>query len=436
MFRSRSRTCLLLLGIALVIGLAVPARNRIYLAVRVQRARAALADRSFAKALEILDALNEANPQQKEVCYLLGLAHRRLLQYDKSFEYLQQAEQLGWPLSDVTRQRYLARFQAGDIEATQGYLYSLLQGGVDDVVAEEIYETLAQGYLSEARFQDAGLVLTHWIEWQPNAVRAHLWLAQFQETFAEDWNAAAEHYAKILEVEPEHREARLRFANALFKGQKLEQAHGEFQELLRRFPEEPLGWLGLGHCEQRLGNGPEAAKLFQRVTTADVATVYRAEAWAALGQMAMNDSQFERAVECFESALREDPRQVQTHHLLGNTYARLGQQDKAKFHLEQSQSVLRQNQRMSELADEITKSPQDVALRMEMAELVTESGDTDAAIRWLQTVIHIEPTHAAAREALANLFVERGMNDMAAAHRRFVTSPSPTVAPTTTGTTE
>jgi tetratricopeptide (TPR) repeat protein len=430
--RTRIRTFALCIGIALIVGLAIPARNRLRLGFGLERAHTAVRDRRFGEALELLNALDRDHPQRKDVCYMLGVAHRRLGQFDQSFEYLQQAEKLGWPLSDVTRQRYLARFQAGDIESTKGYLYTLLQEGVDDVVAEEIYETLAEGYLKQARIVDSIVVLNHWIEWQPHAVQARLWRAQMHETFEEDWIASAEHYRKILETIPSHSEARLRLANALFKSQKVEEALKEYLAIRQDSPEHPLALLGLARCKQRLGNSSDAVKLFEAVTTADIDDSHRAQAWAELGQIALNNSDYKRAVECFESGLEADPRQVKTHNLLGTTYSRLGEDEKARHHIELSQHVLKQNQRMSELADEITKNPTDTAPRIEMAKVVEESGDLEAAMRWLQTVIHIDPTHAEARETLANLFSELGIHDVAAAHRRFATQPAQVDTPTKT----
>jgi tetratricopeptide (TPR) repeat protein len=417
--RTRIRTYALFIGVALIVVLAIPARNRLSLTFALQRAQTAIRDQEFDEAIEVLDALNRTHPGRSDVCYLLGVTYRRVGQFDQSFEYLQQAEELGWPLSDVTRQRYLARFQAGEIEATQGYLYTLLQGGADDVVATEIYETLAQGYLKEARIVDSIVVLDHWIEWQPQAVHPRFWRAQLQETFEEDWGAAAENYGKILEIDPSHIEARLGLANALFKSQKVEEAQKEYLNIRERLPENALAMLGLARCQQRLGKSSDAVELYEVVTTADIEGRHRAEAWTALGQIALANSDDERAVECFESALQENPRQVQTHHLLGTIYSRLGQEEKAQQHIKRSQDVLASNQRMSALADEITKEPQNLAPRMEMAKLLTESGDTQAAIRWLQTVIHIDPRHADARQALAKLFTELGVHDVAAKHREY-----------------
>ncbi len=429
--RTRIRTFALCIGIALIVALAIPARNQLRLGLGLNQARAAIRERRFGESIELLDALNREHPNRKDVCYLLGVVHRRLGQFEQSFQYLQQAEELGWPLSDVTRQRYLARFEAGEIEATKGYLYTLLQQGADDVVAEEIYETLANGYLKEARIVDSIVVLNHWIEWQPHAIQARLWRAQLHETFEEDWIAAAKLYREILATDENHKIARLWLANALFKSQKVEESQLEYLAVETRFPDEPLAVLGLARCAQSLGKSNDAAELFERVTSADaIEATDRAEAWAALGQISLNNSDNERAIECFELALAENPRQVQTHNLLGTTYSRMGQDEKAQQHIEQSQLVLKQNQRMSELADEITRTPADIAPRLEMAKLVEESGDLEAAMRWLQTIIHIEPMHAEARNALADLFAKRGVYDVAEAHRRYAAQSTQATAPT------
>ena len=175
-------------------------------------------------ALDVLDGLHRTHPSRKDVCYLLGVANRRLGRLDEAFEYLQRAEDLGWPQEDVTRQRYMARFQAGDIAGTKEYLERLIVKGADDAVAEELYEALAKGFLAEYRVGDAAVVLDHWIAWRPQAVQPRVWRSQLFED-NEDWNGAAEQYRKIVEIDPSSLSAHLGLADSLLILHKVGAAH-------------------------------------------------------------------------------------------------------------------------------------------------------------------------------------------------------------------
>ena len=147
----------------------------------------------------------------------------------------------------------MTRFQAGDIKGTEAYLKGLIAGGANDEVAEELYESLVKGYLSEFRLHEALVCLNHWIEWRPREVQPRVWRAELWVQI-KDWNKAAKEYEGILELEPAHRSARHGLAEAMLSQNRVQEANEQYQQLYAQTPDDPVTWIGLAHCERRLGN--------------------------------------------------------------------------------------------------------------------------------------------------------------------------------------
>ena len=172
-----SRTLLLVTGIAVILVTARPAWNRLTTYTSLQPIHTAIRDGDLEAAVSLLENLEDSGVQPGQVAYLLAVTNRRLGRLKPAFDYLQRSEELGWSLEDITRQRNMTRFQAGDIDGTRAYLQSLLTRGTVDAAAEEIYEALSKGFLSEYRIGDAVVVLDHWLDWRPNAYQALEWRA-------------------------------------------------------------------------------------------------------------------------------------------------------------------------------------------------------------------------------------------------------------------
>jgi len=419
-FKIRFRVLAMLCSIALIAVLAVPAWNRLRTVLTLEHARRAMRKGELETALDALDGLHRADPKRNDVCYLLGVTNRRLGRFEEAFRYLQRAEDLGWPLEDLARQRYMARFQAGDIDGTREYLQRLIDQGAGDEVAEEVYEALAKGFLAEFRLIDAVVVLDHWIAWRPDVIQPRLWRAElFEEEL--DWKAAAEQYRKVVEIDPGLLEARLHLANTLLADNQLERARVEYQEARRLSPEDVLGCLGIAQCDRRLGNTAAAKELLQQVLEAEPDGVFRFSAYGELGQIALDAFDYEQAAAYFEAVLAEDPRDVplQIHHALGTAYSRLGRTEEAKVHFQRADRIREQHRRMRKLAQVASAEPSNVDARFEMAKLLLDMGHDEEASRWLLMVVHLDPQHARARAALADFFASRDMHELARMHRRF-----------------
>ncbi|HEV3005398.1 MAG TPA: hypothetical protein VGX78_13110, partial [Pirellulales bacterium] len=160
-------------GLLLALGAVFTARPlwvRTAVLVDLQQARRALAQSDLNRAHDWLQAALERQPDNAELHYLLARVYRRDTLYLRAKEQLERAAALGWPQDDLELQRTMLLFQMGDIREAE--LTALLARGVDDELAEEVYDALMTGYMTEYRMQDADRCLEHWVAWQPRSVAA------------------------------------------------------------------------------------------------------------------------------------------------------------------------------------------------------------------------------------------------------------------------
>jgi len=398
----RYRRVVVWCGAVAVLVSAVPAWNRLTSSLALGRAQQALRDGDVELAWRGLQDLQKAQPRRADCCYALAVANRRLGRLDAAFQLLQQAEDLGWPIEEVTRQRYLARFQAGDIAGTKQYLNRLITSGVNDETAEEVYEALAKGYLAEYRPADAVAVLDKWIQWRPDLVQPRVWRAQVYRDVAQ-WPAAIPDYRQIVELAPESVDHHLDLAEALFLNGDIDEAHQRYQETRRRFPDELRATVGLAQCERRLGNADAARGLLSEALSRNVTGVLRANALFELGQLSLDAANADEAAKHLEEAATITPNDSRLQYALGSAYSRLGKEAEALVHFQQADKITQNHRRIWKLRQDVVTQPANVAARFEIATVLRELGYTADAYHWFLTVVHLDPQHTAARQAAAEI---------------------------------
>lgn len=144
-------------------------------------AKAAIADRDWPRAIKILERLQQKTGPTARQQFLLGCVHRRQGEFRDGETCFERAESLGWEKVEIRRQRLLTVAQAGDIKDVEQELIRLLDSGGDDLLAEEIYEAMAKGYLNSFRMPDADRCLKFWADWQKNNPVQHFLKGTLEE---------------------------------------------------------------------------------------------------------------------------------------------------------------------------------------------------------------------------------------------------------------
>ncbi len=399
--RRRGRRFLLLLAALLGAGLlATVCWPWLRVSGYLNTARGALRRGDFSGTRQALQKASALQPDRADVQYLLAVCHRRAGRLDRFEEHLRQASRLGSPEDDVQRQRLLAAAQTGHLEAVESPLLEIIQEGAADDAAEEIYEALATGYLATYRLRDAWKCLDSWLQWRPQAPRAHVLRADIYARLGK-LPSAADDYRAVLEQFPEDLGTRVKLGQVLVRRDEAEEALEHFGACLAIAPNDPDALLGVAQCERQLGANAEARRHLQTALAGKLTPEQRAAALAQQGQLSLSDGKASEAVDALMQAVQLTPAEVSVHYALTRALAAAGERDLAQYHADRIQHIRAQFERMTEITRRVIDSPHDADLRCEAGSILIEQGLTAEGLGWLLSALKCEPKHDKANRLLA-----------------------------------
>ncbi|HET6883872.1 MAG TPA: tetratricopeptide repeat protein [Pirellulales bacterium] len=382
---------------------------------RWQRARAAIGSSDPRASLAELEQLRQTSGESAELAFLLAVANRRAGQTNVARECLEEARRLGWSANDLQREEHLLQFQSGDTEQAEQHLLALLGGDCPNDVAAEVYECLVMGYLSAMRLGDAKLCLDYWAAWQPDSIVMNLMRADIYRT-TRDRLREVTAYEAILKVDSSHFRATKQLADAYLEVKDVPAALKNYQKCAELRPDDPSLLVYQAICHRRLGEVEAARQLLSEATTKPLDDVAKSLAFTEMGQLALSDKEYERAVDFFQQATQFASLNSSAEYALGLALARLGKQEEADAHIERSQEMDADYTRYVDLVGEIMSDPTNPQFRCQAGLMALDGGARKEAFSWLQSALRCDPTHAETHEALARYYREGGREDLAAPH--------------------
>jgi tetratricopeptide (TPR) repeat protein len=382
----------------------------------LHRARRAIARNDFSDALAWLHAAEARDAERADVQFLLGVINRRAEKYLPATRNFERALALGWSKREVLAQRAMLRFQMGFIGDAGHHLAKLLDRGCDEALAEEIYEAMVIGYLAEYRVGEAMAILQRWLAVRSNSVRAHVLLANLYGAMADPEHMQAE-LREVLRLDPGLIHERLWLAQSLREGNRVEEALAECEVCRRQAPRDADVMLGTGLCHFQLGHPKEAQPELEAAVAKGLNPQHRLQALVALGQIAMDDSQFEQAARYYERAVETVPADSAAEYGLGTALSKLEKRDMAEPHLRRWRVLETQTARLAEINRLLAISADDVPMRLEAAGILQSQGYKSEAAQWMMSVLRYNPRQREAHELLAQYFEEQGKSDLAGQHR-------------------
>ncbi|MGH7134636.1 MAG: tetratricopeptide repeat protein, partial [Pirellulales bacterium] len=321
-----------------------------------------------------------------------GVAYRRAGILDKAIVCLDRAQQLGWSKTDVRREKVLVLFQSGRVDQAAPQVEELLAEPMDNETAEEVYDCLVLGYLSEYRLHDARTCMEYWLEWQPHSVAARLRRAEMFG-FVEDPKRQEEDLREILKFAPETVEAHFKLAETLLSQRRVTDALAEYRWCAAREPESGSALLGVGSCLRQIGNLPEARRALDAGLKCKLKPTEEAYGLAEQAEIDLVEKKNADALAALTRAVELDPHDGKYRYALGSALSKAGRRDLAERQIEEWRKLDKHKSRLYDLEHEIIAHPRDADLRCEIGVLLREQGLEKESYAWLTSALRCDPNH-------------------------------------------
>lgn len=322
--------------------------------------------------------------------------------------------------TDNTRKEALRAADQGRFATAEPALRALAAQNPSDV---EVVAALARGYAESENTSEAEVYLTRWIELKPED--ANVRRARYD--FYRKINAPEKAYAdgkRLLELERPDTQVR-RQTVAQFRRGLVGQAFslGHFddaealcQQALRDTPNDPDLRSMLAEIRRTRGDFAGAAAILDKLLDENPKNP---RALLGRANLYLDTGEPEKAIPLLREVLKTDrTRQRTAGAQLVIALERTGQVEEAK----KVAAEVRKLQDVEVYGDAIKSQPENLDIRVRLAERLFADGHTDDALTNLQAVLAIDPRHRAAHLALAAHYDKQGQPDRAAEHRKLAGS--------------
>ncbi len=351
--QSRGQKLLVAIGL-LLCGLIVVAQSAAQsqsLADLSAQGKAALRDQQFDRAEKIYEQVIKIDPRSAEAHSNLGLALYMLGTYPLAITELHKALELNPHLDRTQVLLALSYFNAGDFDRAIPLLEKAYQNMKDDPV---VAAHLGLAYLRQENDDKALVVLSHWVELEPNSAdalyfkgKAAMYVAS--NSFAELTKAAPDSY-RMLQLRA---------------------------EMLRQ---QNLTPAAITEYKKAIAQKPDAAGLHY-----------------ALGTLYREGGRLDEALAEFQEELKISPNDAMTDYLIGDIHLQRNELDDAEKYLMQALSA----------------QPGLVEAKLDLAKTYRAQGKSDEAAKMLQAVVVAQPDDPDAHYLLFGLYKDRGQTSEA-----------------------
>jgi FimV-like protein len=346
--RHGGQTLLMLMGVLFLCGwtLVTAAAETQDLAELSAQAKAALRDQQFDRAEKIYEQVVKIDPRSAEGHSNLGLALYMLSRYAPAITELHKALEINPHLDRAEVLLALSYFNTADFDHAIPLLEKAYRTMKNDPV---VVAHLGLAYLRQEKDDAALVVLSHWVELEPNSADA----LYFKGKTA--MYVAANSFSQLTKAAPDsYRMLQLR------------------AEMLRQ---QNLTPQAITEYKKAIAQKPEAAGLHY-----------------ALGTLYREGGRLDEALAEFQEELKISPNDAMTEYLMGDIHLQRNELDSAHQYLSQA----------------LTAQPGLIEAKLDLAKTYRAAGKIDDAVKILQAVVAAQPDDPDAHYLLFGLYKERG----------------------------
>ncbi len=401
------RACISLVVIALCI--ASPGLSRTVQSILAERA---LRAQDAEAALGWLNSIPKWN-RVGETHLLYARAHRKQGKFDLVGAHLRTAWEHGVQVELLEREQWLTQARAGQMDEAEPHLRQLLQDPRDD--GQEICECYVTGYLLNYQFSRAAPILAAWEAEFPLDPRPHelkgAWLQD-----SERWSEAVASYEKALELAPGKTRIRSEMAVCLSELHDYDKAKLQFLRCLDETPNDSQLLIQWGEWLLSNGKANDTKAVLQRVLDMDPGNQ---DARFAMAKTLLMDGAARDAVLTLQQLHQENPCSSAIQYSLASALQASGMTEQAAEMYQQVNAAEEKLRHKQELLDSLSQNSNQPEVRYEIAMISMTHESPVEGLRWLLSVVDLDPRHAAAHAALADYYHGIGKLELEEKHRQL-----------------
>jgi Tfp pilus assembly protein PilF len=390
-------------------------------------AKMALDDFAAAEAIGELAAADRLKPHSAQVQYLLGVANRKAGHLDDCSPHLDEAFELGWPANEIRFQSMLLAFQAGDRRA-ESAIRQITSLPMADDMAEDAYEAMAMGYLSDYRTMEAGLATDRWLRLRPRRVRAMLLRAEVFGASGRIREQLAQ-YKQVVDVRPDDYAAHLGMAHDLLHERNVQRALEEYRWCAEHRPGDVFPPLGIAACYKHQAELEKAADVLRELLKGSLLREDRAQVAKELGTLLYQTGELREAVSLLTESVELNSYDEEAEYALAVSLVKIGKPDEAERHNIRFKELEKLKLQLHDIKLVILNQPSDAQPRYEAGLLLTELGQPKTAAAMMLAALRCDPRHTGAHAELAKYYHEIGRDDLVREHKAAAAEVAGAAAP-------
>jgi tetratricopeptide (TPR) repeat protein len=412
-------------GVALLGWAGVALQNELAVGRYARAARRSISAGRFDEAREPLERWLRANPNDPEAHFLKARVALAKGDAKEISEQLRLAVKLGYSRAEIDRLDAIVKVRLGQYADAKPLLEHLFQ--TSSKPDPELYEALARIYLQTYELTNAQKVLERWIRDAPNDPTPYLWFTEIDSrTTADSTVLQEEHFRAALERNPNLDKARLGLAELLRKARRNTEAAEQFTLYLARNPHDVTACVGAALCAK--GNDDEEAA----IGFLNRALAVAPDDPSALKERAGIDQrhgQYATALARLDRALKADPFDTETLYARSQVLARLGRLEDSRADQRRMEQIKAEQAQLLKIRDALVESPDNIALRSQVARWMFDHGRDEEGLRWTNYVLSLRPDYRPANLMLAEYYQRKGDIGRANYYRFRAGSTSATESP-------
>jgi tetratricopeptide (TPR) repeat protein len=276
-----------------------------------------------------------------------------------------------------------------------------------------ILEAAAEGFRKTERNAQALHCLDQLLKLRPQNARAHYLMGLTLDQLAQP-RAALLAYEKVVELDPEHLDARFRLAEDLVEYRRIPEARHQFEFLRERQPTSVGVLVGLATCLHIQNELSAAQEILESALSKEPDNV---RALTEVGRIELESGAFDKAERSLRRALQNAPNDRRGIFSLYQCLEQAGKAVEAAECLARYKQIDADMRRLRILEQEAVTSPHNAALDCEAGILCLRNGMGEEGMRWFESALRKDPGHVGTHEALADYYERTGKKALAAKHR-------------------